>query len=359
MSDLMDKYLPVKKAGFFGGLALVAGLSWVAKLLSETEKLQELRFSPLIVGILLGAVLGNTVRDKIPAEWNTGISYSSKIILRLAIILFGFRITFDQIAQVGLNGFIVDVIMLSTTLALGIFLGIRVFGLDKETAIMTAAGAAICGAAAVVATEPVVKAEPHKTAIAVATVVLFGTLAMFLYPLAYNMGWVPNMSPDTFGVYIGSTVHEVAHVAGAGAAAVAPEGLLAEGAPSIGDTAMIVKMTRVMLLAPALIVISWALARQSSANSNEKTPIAIPWFAVGFVAVSGFNSLDMVGTVAVENIVLVDTFLLTMAMTALGLDTNASKFKGVGMAPIYLATALFVWLIFGGYGITRLVMGAA
>jgi uncharacterized integral membrane protein (TIGR00698 family) len=232
------------------------------------------------------------------------------------------------------------------TLTLGIFLGIRVFGLDKETAIMTATGAAICGAAAVVATEPVVKAEPHKTAIAVATVVLFGTLA-------YNLGWVPGMSPDTFGVYIGSTVHEVAHVAGAGAAAA----LIAE-TPSLEQTAMIVKMTRVMLLAPALIVISWALARQSSANSNEKTPIAIPWFAVGFVAVAGFNSMNWVGTETVAHIVTLDGFLLTMAMTALGLDTNASKFKGVGMAPIYLATALFVWLVLGGYGITRLVMGA-
>jgi uncharacterized integral membrane protein (TIGR00698 family) len=346
MSELMNNYFPVKKSGFFGGLVLVGGLSWIAKHLAETEKLQELRFSPLIVGILLGAVLGNTVRNKIPPQWNTGISYSSKIILRLAIILFGFRITFDQIAQVGLNGFIVDAIMLSTTLALGIFLGIRVFGLDKETAIMTATGAAICGAAAVVATEPVVKAEPHKTAIAVATVVLFGTLA-------YNLGWVPGMSPDTFGVYIGSTVHEVAHVAGAGAAAA----LIAE-TPSLEQTAMIVKMTRVMLLAPALIVISWALARQSSANSNEKTPIAIPWFAVGFVAVAGFNSMNWVGTETVAHIVTLDGFLLTMAMTALGLDTNASKFKGVGMAPIYLATALFVWLVLGGYGITRLVMGA-
>ena len=341
------KYFPYASPGFFQGLGLVVALSAVATFFATTPAMLSLRISPLIVGILLGVVLGNSAREKIPANWSSGILYAAKIILRLAIILYGFRITFSQIEAVGMNGFLVDVIMLTTTFVLGSVLGIKVFGMDKETAIMTAAGAAICGAAAVVATEPIVKAEPHKTAVAVATVVLFGTLSMFAYPFAYRMGWVP-MSENVFGIYIGATVHEVAHVVGAGEAV----GTLA------AQTSVIVKMTRVMLLAPALIVLGWVLSRGTAEGSGERTPVMIPWFAVGFIAVAGFNSLDLLPGTVVQSLNVFDTFLLTMAMTALGIETNASKFKGVGLAPIYLALVLFGWLVGGGFVVTTILMGA-
>ena len=340
------KYFPYKTPGFFGGLALVAVISAVAMWAAGTPSMMTLRLSPLIMGILIGAVMGNTVRDKIPENWTTGILYSAKIILRLAIILYGFRITFAQIAAVGLNGLLVDLIMLSSTLAIGCFVGIRVLGIDRETAIMTSAGAAICGAAAVVATEPVVEAEAHKTAVAVGTVVLFGTLAMFLYPMVYRTGIIP-MDENTFGIYIGATVHEVAHVVGAGEAV----------GPIAAQTSVIVKMTRVMLLAPTLIVIGYLLNRSKKSADGKAIPVAIPWFAVGFVAVAAFNSFGLLSKSLVDSINVVDTFLLTMAMTALGLETNVSKFKGVGPGPIYLALGLFVWLVGGGYFFTQLLNG--
>ena len=86
---------------------------------------------------------------------------------------------------------------------------------------------------------------------------------------------------------------------------------------------------------------------------NQKTKIAIPWFAIWFIAVAGFNSFDLLPLSIVNGINQLDTFLLTMAMTALGMETNVKKFKGVGMKPIYLAFILFIWLIFGGYFITK------
>ena len=291
------KYFPYRAPGFFGGLALIALLSALAFYLAGLPTLSTLRLSPLIVGILVGALLGNTVREKIPATWSSGILYSAQILLRLAIILYGFRITFSQIAEVGTGGLLVDLIMLTTTLGLGCFLGIRFLGMDKETAIMISAGAAICGAAAVVATERVVKAEAHKTAVAVGTVVLFGTVAMFLYPLVYRLGWIP-MPEEIFGIYIGATVHEVAHVVGAGEAV----GELA------AQTSVIVKMTRVMLLAPALIVIGWFLSRGQKNKDGQSTPVTIPWFAVGFVAVAAFNTLNLLPVPLVDNLVLFDTF---------------------------------------------------
>ena len=336
------KYFPYRAPGFFGGLALIALLSALAFYLAGLPALRTLRLSPLIVGILIGVVLGNTVRERIPTHWTSGILYSAKIILRLAIILYGFRITFSQIADVGIGGLLVDTIMLTTTLTLGCFFGIRVLGMDKETAIMTSAGAAICGAAAVVATEPLVKAEAHKTAVAIGTVVLFGTLGMFAYPMVYRMGWIP-MPEEVFGIYIGATVHEVAHVVGAGEAV----GELA------AQTSVIVKMTRVMLLAPALLVIGWFLSREQRDSDGKSTPVTIPWFAVGFVGVAAINTLDLLPQSLVNGLNIFDTFLLTMAMTALGVETNLSKFKGMGLQPIYLAFGLFCWLIAAGYFVTQ------
>ena len=340
------KYFPYKTPGFFGGLSLVGAISAIAFWLAGTPSFQSLRLSPLIIGILFGAVVGNTVRSKIPTSWSTGIIYSAKIILRLAIILYGFRITFAQIAGVGLDGFFVDLIMLSTTLMIGSFVGIKLLGMDKETAIMTSAGAAICGAAAVVATEPLVKAEAHKTAIAIGTVVLFGTLGMFAYPMAYRMGWIP-MDENTVGIYIGATIHGVAHVVAAGEAV----GEMA------AQTSIIVKMTRVMLLAPALIVIGTILGSGKTNADGKKFPVVIPWFAIGFVAIAAFNSLGLLPEGVVAQINMFDTLLLTMAMTALGIETNMSKVKGVGLTPIYLATGLFLWLIGGGYFFTTLLSG--
>jgi uncharacterized integral membrane protein (TIGR00698 family) len=327
------------------GLLVVASLSAFSMWGAEQPVMRALRISPLIVGILMGAVIGNVAGAHLPSSWGDGITFSAKKILRLAIILYGFRITFAQIADVGMAGFVLDVLMVSLTLFIGIFVGTRWLGMDKETAIMTSCGAAICGAAAVVATEPVVKAEAHQTAIAVATVVIFGTIAMFLYPLVYRTGIVP-MTEDIFGIYIGASVHEVAHVVGAGEAVSA----------ATANTAVIVKMTRVMLLAPALLAIGWFLNRQESKESDTKTALVIPWFAVGFVAVAGFNSLGLLGEGLVQQLIDLDTFLLTMAMTALGLSTVVAKFKGIGWKPIQLALVLAVWLVVGGFVLTQVLM---
>lgn len=160
-------------------------------------------------------VLGNTIYPHIWKSCDGGVLFAKQYLLRLGIILYGFRLTFSQIADVGISGIIIDVLTLSSTFLLACFLGQKVFGLDKHTSWLIGAGSSICGAAAVLATEPVVKAEASKVTVAVATVVIFGTVAIFLYPAIYPLmsQW---FSPETFGIYIGSTVHEVAQVVAAG-----------------------------------------------------------------------------------------------------------------------------------------------
>ena len=326
------------------GLLFVAVLATSAVYIADIPAIQGLRLSPLIIGILLGAAIGNTLGTRLPEALSEGITFCVKKILRLAIILYGFRVTFGQIGDLGLNVLILDVLMVTSTLVLGAFMGTRILKLDRATALMTSSGAAICGAAAVVATEPVVKAENHQTAAAVVTVVVFGTLSMFLYPILYRAGFI-DMDPSTFGVYIGASVHEVAHVVGAGEAV----------SPETADTAVIVKMTRVLLLAPALICMGWLINRGQTAEDGSPAALSIPWFAVGFIGIAGINSMNLLPKVVVDGLIAVDTFLLTMAMTALGINTVWSKFKGMGMGPMYLAIVLFLWLVFAGYGLTQLL----
>lgn len=325
------------------GILFVALFAVAATHIANFSIFQQLAISPLIIGILIGVFYANTLRSKLPEEWVAGILFSTKTLLRIAIIFYGFRLTFQNILDVGLKGILVSTIMVTTTFIIGYIVGVKILKFDKETTILISAGSSICGAAAVLATEPVINAKPYKSVIAVSTVVVFGTLSMFLYPIAFKAGYIP-FSNSEMGLYIGGTIHEVAHVVGAGNAISAP----------IATVAVIVKMIRVMLIAPFLIILSIWLAKTGKAITNkEKTKISIPWFAVLFIAVAGFNSLNIIPQNIISKINLIDTFILTMAMTALGMETNINKFKGVGLKPIYIASVLYIWLIVGGYFITK------
>ena len=220
----------------------------------------------------------------------------------------------------------------------------RALKIDRDLALLTSTGSAICGAAAVLGAEPVVKAAPHKTAVAVSTVVIFGTVSMFLYPALWRAG-ILGLTPEQMGLYTGATLHEVAHVVGAGNAMGA----------EIADGAVIVKMIRVMMLAPVLLVMSLLLARRTKGGAG-RAKVTIPWFAFGFLAVIGFNSLDLLPEAAVAGINSFDTFLLTMAMTALGAETSIEKFKRAGAKPFLLAGLLYLWLLGGGYLLSRWIL---
>ena len=350
-------FSPQQRKGTMSGILFVAIFASAATYIAGLGPVKALGLSPLVIGIVMGIFYANTLHNQTPAAWQTGITFSGKKILRFAIVVYGFRITFQQIAEVGMDGFLVSLIMLSSTLILGSWLGTKIFGMEKDTSILTASGAAVCGAAAVLATEPVLKAEEYKTAIAVSMVVLFGTISMFLYPVLYttlfeNATGFLHMTAREFGIYVGGTIHEVAQVVAVPASV--------PGAPTeMADAAVIVKMTRVIMIAPMLIVLGLYLAwsaKKEGEDISGKTKLVIPWFAVYFILVAGFNSFHLIPQNIVDLINEIDTFLLTMAMTALGMGTVFAKFKGLGLAPVYTALSMFVWLVVGGFVITKLVV---
>lgn len=330
-----------RKAGILHGVLFMALFACAAFFIGEAQFLKAISFSPLIIGIILGMIYANSLRNHLPETWTPGIQYCSKRVLRLGIILYGFRLTFQQVVEVGLPGITVDCIIVAVTILGGVMVG-KWLKMDRDIALLTSIGSGICGAAAVLGAEATLRTKPYKTAVAVATVVIFGTLSMFLYPIGYQTGII-DLTPEQMGIFSGSTLHEVAHAVGAGEAI---GGVTA-------STSIIVKMIRVMLLVPVLLILGWWAAakmrKSPAAAEGEKGKVAVPWFAFGFLLVIGFNSLNLLPEVVVGWINQFDTFLLTMAMAALGAETSFDKFKKAGVKPFLLAAILYVWLLVGGY----------
>lgn len=327
------------------GLLWVAALSATALALAGIPWLQRHGISALTLAIVLGIAAGNTLYPRLAVHAGPGVGFSRHWLLRAGIVLYGLRLTFQDIGVVGVAGVLTDAAVLLSTFALAWWAGTRWCGLDRDSALLIGAGSSICGAAAVMAAEPVLRARPEQVTVAVSTVVVFGTLAMFLYPALYQFnlahGWLP-LGERAYGVFAGSTVHEVAQVVAAGRAVSA----------AAADTAVIAKMVRVMMLAPFLVGLSLLLGRDRAAQTgNVATSIAVPWFAFGFVAVAGLNSLQLLPPAVVQWAVTLDTALLAMAMVALGLTTHVSALRRAGPRPLLLALLLFGWLLVGGLAI--------
>jgi uncharacterized integral membrane protein (TIGR00698 family) len=320
--------------------------------------LQSHGMSALTVAILLGIVVANTGYGRLARTCDPGVNFSKQTLLRAGVILYGLRLTLLDIGHVGIVGVIIDAVVLTSTFALAYVLGTRLFGLDRTTSILIGAGSAICGAAAVMATEPIVRAKAEQVTVAVSCVVVFGTLAIFLYPMLYSLNTHWQLIPvglRAFGIYAGSTIHEVAQVFAAGRSV----------SIATADTAVVTKMVRVMMLAPFLIALSaWATRgsgrtqmgmNRSAVAGDVKHRLRIPWFAFGFIGMVLFNSLALLPQSTRTALVDVDTFILAMAMASLGLTTHVSAIRKAGIKPLLLGGVLFIWLILGGGLINDLV----
>lgn len=324
------------------GLALALGLGLAGLWLSGSPWLARWQVSALTLAIVFGMVLGNVFGARLPAVLTPGVITAQQKLLRLGVILYGLRISFQQVAAVGMQGLLMDLVIVGGTLALGTVIGRRLLGLDRHTAILVSGGSAICGAAAVLAMERVLRADPGKVAIAVATVVLFGTIDIFVYPWMYGH---LSLDASQFGLFTGATVHEVAQVVAAGTAV----------SPQTADTAVIVKLTRVMMLVPVLFILSWSEARNGTQVDGERPKMSVPWFALMFVGVAAINSLIDIPPTLKSVLLTIDTLALAAAMAALGLETRVAKLRALGPRPLVLAVLLWVWLIGMGLGMTHLL----
>lgn len=319
---------------WLNGFILVLLVSLASYYTASLPFMSKLHLSPLIIGVVLG-ILASPLFRQAQKTCDKAIVFSAKKLLRLGIILYGFNITLQSIVFVGFNGILLSLVVVVFILAIGYFIGVKLLKLDKEITILVSGGSAICGAAAVLALESSLKSEPYKGIIAVGTVVIFGLVGMFLYPLLYALGFIP-LSLTQEGYYIGLTLHELANVVGAGGAI----------AQETQEIALIVKMIRVLLLIAVLLIIPYFFAES---QEGGKRKLHIPWFAFWFLGVVLIHSLIALPTAIVFILRFLSGFFLVMAMSALGLQVDLKKFLEFGGKAFVLAFILFGILTFGGF----------
>ena len=327
-----------KKLPFIRGVLLtifVAGMAkWIA-LLPIFSIMGE-----LVIAILIGVIWRSTIG--VLKTSLHGTEFSSKKLLRVGIILLGFRLHFGDVSQVGASVFLIASISLVFTLVV-VYLLTRLFHVDTRLGILTACGTAICGAAAVVAIAPQIKAKNEEIAIGATTVAILGTVFTILYTLLFpNIG----LSANGYGIFSGATLHELAHVV----AAAAPGGAAAV------DLAVIVKLTRVALLIPVAIVIGfWYYLSQPDIQERPSIKsLPIPWFVLGFLITSTFNSLDIVPSFIAEALVWLAYFFIGTAMAGLGLNIQLSSFKQYGLRPLVASFIGSILLSLLGYVLIHL-----
>lgn len=319
-------------------LAVLPGLALTGAIAAGAFALRQLpgvaMFSPLILATILGMLLHNLLGT--PAIAKAGVTFSLKRILRLGIILLGFQLMLSQVAAVGAIGIAIILTTLAATFLFTKAMG-RVIGVDPKLAELIGAGTSICGASAVIATNTVTEGSDADVAYAVACVTVFGSTAMLLYPLLPGL---LHLSPRAFGLWSGSSIHEIAQVV----AAAFQDGQTA------GQFATVAKLTRVMMLAPLVIGLGlFATRKARGGQADERAAPPMPWFVLGFIAVMLLNSVIRVAPPEKAQIVSLTNFLLSMALAAMGLATDFAKLKREGLKPLALAAS--AWLFIAGFSL--------
>ncbi|NEW51293.1 putative sulfate exporter family transporter [Nocardia cyriacigeorgica] len=285
--------------------------------------------SPLLAAILVGAIAANVV--DIPERVRPGLQFCSKRLLRIGVALLGLQVTFSDIFGLGPAILLLVLVIVVAGIAGTMLLG-RVLGIGWTQRLLIACGFSICGAAAVAAADGVVDADEEEVLTSVALVVVFGTLLIAIIPPASH---ALGLDEATSGVWAGAAVHEVAQVVAVGGA--------------IGSTALtiavVVKLARVVLLAPVLAAISWHLRRrQTDGSDSARKPPLVPVFVLAFLACAAFRSTGVIPAAALDMAREVQTVLLTAAMFALGTGVRLRSLAKVGARPLMLAAGSTLWV---------------
>lgn len=319
----MTSHAPSRPAVFtvLPGLAVAGGIAGAALILRQVSGLAVL--SPMIVAVVAGLVIGQIWR--LPPTLAPGLALATRPVLRAGIILLGFQITLGQIGALGAAAFAVSALTLLATFVAVRLVG-RALGVAGPLTDLIAAGTAVCGASAVIATNPVARGSDEDVAYALACVTLFGTLAMLTAPLlALPLG----LTDTSYGIWTGASIHEVAQVT----AAAFPLG------DTAGQAATVAKLIRVMLLAP--LVLGLALFLRGRAQGAAHVPV--PWFVFGFVAAMLINSAAPLPDPLRDTLGGLAGLLLATGLAAMGLMTDPRRLYTRGARPLLLGAFGWIW----------------
>lgn len=294
--------------------------------------------SPLMLAILIGMAVRNLLGR--PEAAKSGLGFALRAPLRLGIMLLGLQVTLGEILGIGWAGLALLAFALASTFLVTLWLGARM-GVDPGLAQLLAAGTGICGASAIVATNTVTRASDESVAYALATVTLYGTIAMFAYPLIAAS--LP-LSHAGYGLWTGASVHEVAQVVAAG---------FARGEET-GEAATVAKLARVLMLAPLVLLLGAWVARQTKADARPRAKAPFPLFVFGFLAMVLLAGTGWVSGTAQHFAQWATQALLALALAAVGLETDVRRLIAQGWRPLALGGAATLWISLTTLGLTLL-----
>ncbi|MGC4962336.1 YeiH family protein [Gordonia sp. DT101] len=285
--------------------------------------------SPLLVAIVMGALLANLVR--LPNRIQPGLQFSAKRLLRAGVALLGLQLVFTDVLGLGWGVIVMVIAVVGLGITGAMIIG-KLLGLSWTQRLLIACGFSICGAAAAAAVDGVIDADEEETVTAVALVIIFGTLMIPVIPLLSNL---IGFEPAQAGLWAGGSIHEVAQV-------VAAAGAMGGGALAV---AVVVKLARVLMLAPVMALISLRQRRMIADQSvDARRPPLMPLFVLVFIAMVALRSTGILPTALVSVSKGLETGLLTAAMFALGAGVQVATIKRVGARPFVMALGTTVWV---------------
>ena len=332
------------------GLILVLVVAIVARFLQSLIPGPTLNkaISEILIAVLIGLLTRNIFG--LIANMQAGITFSLHRLLRLGIILLGLRLSLQDVIAIGLSSLILIIVCITLALTLALGAG-RLFKIPIRLATLIGVGTAICGNSAIVATAPTIEAKEDEVGFAVATITLFGLIAVAFYPM---IGQALHLTDKVFGIWAGTAVNDTSQVV-ATAAAYSQSAL---------NIATIVKLTRNTLIAPIIVIIGLIYQRMGEQTKATKLTLGklVPWFVLGFLAMSLLRTLGVAVGVLPQNVdqpgsliasaatlKFIDDaskFFILMALAAIGLGTNVSNLRAIGIKPfvvgLCVATVLAV-----------------
>ena len=312
------------------GLLLVCGIAVVADALHGLYE----PLSAVAIAIVLGLLIGNLVR--VPEACRPGITFAVKRVLRIGIVLLGIRLSFTEMLQTGSNAIVIVVICITTALLLVQLLG-RLLRVPARLGTLIAVGSAICGNSAIVATAPAIEAEEEEVSFAVATISLFGLLAVIVYPV---VGHLLGMTQSVFGIWAGTAINDTSQVVTAGF-------IFGEEA---GKAATVVKLTRNLFMAPVIMLMCISYGSKARDAGGKCRCVqwkkAFPLFVLGFVGMAALRTLGVFNAETIRVVKGLSGFLIVTAIAGVGLNTNFGSMKKLGLKPFYVGLAAS--LIMGG-----------
>lgn len=297
---------------------------------------------PVIGGPVFGISSGILIASllKLPGESGKGIKFTSKYILQLAVVLLGFEMNMANVIKVGRQSLVVIVFTLSAAF-LSAFIIYKLLRIRKNLAILVGVGTAICGGSAIAAAASAIDAEDQDISYSISTIFLFNVIAVFLFPA---LGTMLHLSDTGFGMWAGTAINDTSSVVAAGYSF----------SNAAGNYATVVKLTRSLMIVPVTLALAFITSRNHHNQSQFQLARVFPWFVLGFLAAAILNSIGILPLAVASTLAQSGKFLITMAMVAIGLQTDIHGFIKAGPHALLLGATTWMSVMITSLGIQLL-----